>query len=619
MNLPRIDFYSLWSYDQFCLKQHQLSIDGLYANGHKFYIVCPDIDDDEKALDGTPLTKWFANNKALTAPIELVREAPPDAKKISPRSVYELANLTGEPLTVNDVYHHLKMFLGSSFPDFWISDMDAAKTGKMTLVFDPKNKLSDEQTERLEKFNEKSQRFFHFEVAYGTLPKRSKTKINSSAKRLEIMMASSLPEKYPARIKYAIERDEDLWLSNREALFSPGADSEIESPWPKLPSRCFINASVFPTANVGLLMTMFDEVVVNMPIQGNLLDFLNHNQISEDDLIELVRFGKMRFVCPNILLQYSGRLLDRILDVGNDSIIFSRSLAALTVQDSRRRFPILYPTFDNEARYVLLHILREAANDLADKDFGRFLGTLATELSIIWSYQEAQIHAKGAMATPFLGLGQLTGAWFKAALGKDLFLEFFSAASAVEFSQALGCTLFPINSGSYSEAKHCEVLTSLYNRVNASKLPSYSNSLVDMATGILGISGEVPVMDIARNFVGPDVAGFRQTIGQLQHGITGTEEISESIANFNLMVKRYQGKRDLLGQVDLLGTLLTAGQAPAWVSLSLVAAKVGLYLLDKYCPIASANTQVLRDAFNSAITVERPEVVLVSRLKGKLD
>ena len=115
--------HSRSSYENLLLGQPQLRTLGLWRVGQTFYIVCPEVETSTTD-DGQPIRDWFYTNaRIMGTPVSLVVDVPPNAVKVPPRTLDELATLKGDAVTVMDLLLDLMLLLPKTFPRFGFADL----------------------------------------------------------------------------------------------------------------------------------------------------------------------------------------------------------------------------------------------------------------------------------------------------------------------------------------------------------------------------------------------------------------------------------------------------------------------------------------------------------------
>jgi hypothetical protein len=309
----------------------------------------------------------------------------------------------------------------------------------------------------------------------------------------------------------------------------------------------------------------------------------------------------------------------RLAEAAPQSLLFSRRLAAATIAESRRRIPFIYLPFGSEDRHALLSLLNQVASD---ERLGNLAATLVQVLGEIWCSAEARVNIQGAMATPALGVGRVLSAIYKYVTGRDLLLEFFSAAGPVEWAAALGATVFPVEVDGYSEQASTELCASAYSGIRNQPIPTSLGDVETVVGGLMALDNDAPILDVVRAFGNTDVDRLGEVVRRIASNSLEPESLRAAIMSFNNNVRQYEERVDRTTRWDLLAL----GGAVAYAAFSSVPAirfiPMGAWLLQYLLSGADPS----RDPGGRAIDWIRGmnawttgDVVLVSRLRNKLN
>ena len=105
------------SYERLLLEEPQANIDGLWMLNGEFFIHCPNLAENPRALDGTPLQR-FEHYRTFGSAVSLVSAVPAGAIRVPSRTSAELVLGIGEERTWSRLANDLGLILPRDFPAF---------------------------------------------------------------------------------------------------------------------------------------------------------------------------------------------------------------------------------------------------------------------------------------------------------------------------------------------------------------------------------------------------------------------------------------------------------------------------------------------------------------------
>ncbi|MEW5762506.1 MAG: hypothetical protein AB1776_04830 [Bacillota bacterium] len=560
------------------------------------------------------MTEWFDSNKVIAVPVKLVDRAPEGAEEVALRSLEERIRMSGEPRTKRQLFADLALELPSGFPPFDLRD------GPEGIILEVTRELTGEEVEHL---NRAIVRLgITFPITVEVVPELSRKEITfrypEGQGDIDLIPSRCLSSKYSPRLRRLWEEDEEFWVEHRFALLGTGVTDKLTffpTGWEERQSRCLVDASVFPPHNIRNYLSLYRQVAITAPLAGQEEHVLRALGVTQNELRELVDLGRVKLLFPQSIDRYPLRLLELVAEARPGSLLFSRRIAALTVCDTRLRFPLLYPPLELPERRALLHELWKLHSNTRDEWMATFLRTLIGELSRIWSYAEAMLHTRGALATGALGLGPIIAETLYNQGGPDLRVELYASAYPVEWAGAVQANVIPVSLENYSLDVFYQLLANCYSGVprewNARQYVP-ENFVVER---ILAIGQDVPVVDFARSFGGGDVDRFRDLVNRISHESANPEGVAEVIEKFNSAVRAYERRSMRLREWDLKGLLLDVGGAcvpfGGWIGGQLLKA------IERSRAKYAALGAVL-DRLTALMYRERPETILVARMRRNL-
>jgi hypothetical protein len=603
-----------WSYERLLILQPQANIMGLWEKEGIFYVVSQDWKN--KVGDkGETLLDWFKSNSALASPIVGVFDVPEGATPVPTRTIQELSDLSSEPLTAYNLYAELAIRLRSKFPKFEIKEDLPDK-----LLFYVEKELTAQEYYNLTVAYERFGYNLKLEIVIS--PERFSKPIIALPKRREgdinLLPSRQLPETFSKLVRGAWEEDEDFWSDNRQILLTTNRnDASLFLPNTFMGedgSSCIVGASGLPPENIRNYLTIHNKVVLRLPLQNETDNWNKQLGITKKELYELTKLGRVQFLCPFSIDRYDVSLIDEILSIAPQCILFSRRLASATVADTRRRFPLLYPPFSTEERYQLLHALHSINHK---EGLSEIIIGFSGELGRIWDSADHKLQFVASNITSTLGIGALAASIFKTVTGKDHFIEFASASAGVEWGGALKATVYPYHSHSYSEMPTTEIIASL-----SSGFPSESPNIctfekLDILTsGLLTLNNDAPVLEVAEIFNGHDQLRLRLLFKDIREKNKDIGSITEAVRKFNNKVLRYERNMTRLQNND------TYGLAKAMLSDAIPFSGSGEWLLNRTDLVDLVRTKVspqVLDWLEAVNAWTSGDVVLVNRLKRELN
>jgi|GEM_PF-3436492 len=622
------DHYARWSYEQLIVQQPHIRFEGLWRDGFRHYIVCPDVQSAQ-TLKGESLRAWFHHKcRAITAPVEIVDTPSPSTERVPERTVSERAVLAGVPRNIRQTLTDLSLALPREFPQFTLDN-----PGAEVHLVTPKPLTEEERSTARNTYKSLGQHgALQFVVDPNRDPQADEYRYDLPVLQngdIDLIPSRRLPSSFGRDLRFLVEEDDDTWVSTREALFS-NADLSSRTLLPKewLPKKlsCVVDASVFPPENIRTYLSLYDVVQLALPLESAFEKNCQALGLSAKELELLVQSGRVKLLLPQAVDRYPVKWLASVAESAPENLLFSRRLATLTVADARRRIPLLYPPLCPADRHALLHAMASGAGELvgaADQD--RFLSFVG-DLGEAWSSAELAVQSRGAMGTSALGVGRIAGAIYEGITGRDIRLELWSAAQKVEWAAALGSHVFPSTSGGYDEANACDLIAGIYGDTVGAPIVKPHNSL-SAITDLLALDSSVSVVDFAREFASSDINRLRELVHKLATENVDPDYLAAAIENYNREVRAYERRPDQLKAVNIVG-LFSAGAVAAGAvdpSVQNVVPLAGMLLgfvlnqiIGELPRFSTAGGNVV-DFLNSALSGRmQPDAVLVARARKEV-
>lgn len=541
-----------WSYGRLLISQPHVRVEGLWRSPERHFVVCPNVDRD-RATDGRSLREWFDNSgRAITSPIHIVAAVPEGAERVEARSAEELATLSGEPLTVRDVFVALHLALPIEFPNFHVLDDESSGTvicvprelsnAEQVLLRGAYAQLDLPGAYRLEVRNDFEPSELEFRHAYGQGD-------------IELRPSRRLGRRFSSSLRQLVEEDDDFWSKSRKDLLAADADVRRQDVLPRdfvtSETSCLVDASIFPPTNIRNQLTLYETTFLVAPLGDRLTDQCTALGITQHELAELVSIGRVRLLLPQSIDRYDIGWLSAIAETAPNHLLLSRRLATATVIETRRRWPLLYPSLGTTERRVVLEWLSSEVRGLGPGPIRLWGESLLRTLSAAWNGVEHGLNMRGAMGTGHVGIGALAAELFESFYGRDLRLEFWSAASDVEWAAALGASLFPVSTEGYSEHAASELLASLLGAPGEGCPTLVGQSVRVALDGILSVSNTVPAVPFAKEFGSSDVRRLRSIVRDMAKWNQHPSFLNEAIEAFNADVRQVEQRQEYLRALTL--------------------------------------------------------------------
>ena len=603
-------YHARYAYEALLIQQSHIDFGGLWVLGEMYYVVCESLAEKPLTQDGRDLESWFDNScRPVACPVRLVSEKPKGSLHVMARTVLELSQLNGEPITLAEFVREIFSILPREFP--LVAVLDAPRK----LIFKIERSISVEEENVLHIALDSLGVFLDVELevvcAEDVLGLKQSRASNGRVQSIELISSKYVVDGVPSNLLLAYEEDEDFWVDNRVKVFSEceNGASYLPDSFAQGTSSCFIDASAFVPGNIRRQLPYFRRVIMAMPLADELPAVLNGLRISEGELLELAARGRVQFALPQSVERYPFRFLADLLAVAPSSVLLSRRMAAASISESRRRFPLLYPTLGSFERYQVLRLLSR----VSEKTSLPVISILLRQLAASWVGMERNVSARGAMSCWDSGVSSIVGEIHHYYTGQDVRLELGFAGASVEWSAALGSMYCPIQVEGYSDAVAAQLCASFYSGVNGM---SDSNIILDMgvlANGLLAIDNDASVLEVDSIFSPSDI----DRLGDLLRGREQGGGIQEYISKLNDEISKFESAQERLKRIDMLGL----GGAVAGVLTSSPYVPVVAWLLKYVLLDASPKDEGMLRAvewLRAVNSLASPDAIMVSRLRNKL-
>lgn len=262
------------------------------------------------------------------------------------------------------------------------------------------------------------------------------------------VMNLSLYKQLPFTINEA-----DFWFEHAEDIYT-GKTGRQDIPFFREGlQKCFLNASVFETVDLRDVLLLYDTVYLALPIENHLDSFLEQQNMTASDLVELVDMGKVVIVLPNQETRYDQNLLLQAYQCNPLSVVGRRGLNALLAAhlvETKTQYEKRYPNIYDASSELFLRGKREG--DPFVQRFAQLLAWPVTAAAASFRY----LHQHSPMSVANFGVNLIVEESFRGSdLHEQISFELMVNADSTHLATALQSTYFPFKlrtpDGMYSD------------------------------------------------------------------------------------------------------------------------------------------------------------------------
>jgi hypothetical protein len=471
-------------------------------------------------------------------------------------------------------------------------------------------------------------------ILFPSKPAQSLSFYRRASGDLMLLPALSLAPEVPRAVRWLAEEDEEFWLSQREEALLGGkglaGSAMFPHSWDRKEFRCVVDATVFPAANIRSYLTLFDTIFLGLPLGDKFAEALKHLGATRSELVQLVGSGRVKILLPHSIERYDLRWLAEALEAKPDGLVSSRRIACGVLADTRRRLPFIHPNLDLAERRILMTAMQAAANDVeVPEDLRTHFQVVAKECASIWNFAAIAIQRDGATQSDRVGVGWLASQLFEKFTGQERTLEIMSAARGMSWAAALDAHAFPNSTKDYSEDAACQMLAALSSPLGDREVMVADPRVHRMVDGLLAIDGDLPVLEFAAQFRGPDIERFRRILADTANWNQDDAFLDGEMKKFNAEVQQYERRPNRLRTMNVTSLVAAAGSeiAPHLspnLQHSFHHVPIGIWLLGMVLARASepaAQGAILGrfwDYTNGLLARTPPRAVLISRLRQQV-
>jgi len=422
-----------------------------------------------------------------------------------------------------------------------------------------------------------------------------------------ILKASGLlSNKVPKLVRQKYEEDQDFWVDNKIDIFRSIDFQKSDITQLKTLEKgkiCFVDATYHDRKNLRTYIALYQTVIISLPklSNGKRQTFFEMFDVSEFEMKILIKNGRLKFTILDNLNQYPLDLLNTILEVDSNAIIFPRNIAASCLVSMRERTGLLGYSYTTDEQFRFLNALHCSSK----KHVG-----MANALSDSWYEMESLINQNGLAMIGHVGVGGLLS---RMHFNSANVLAFYS--SSYEIAQGLSAHYFPFESDSEPRyAKASEVVSSIYHGVHKHSPIMKENTLSSLLKSVYTVDNDMDILELDRIFSNKEIP-FASDILRDWSSLS-QEQIDLKLLKLREDIGKLESNQQRLTALDFSGFM--GGFAALATDKPFVSLLVwGLLATSKYLKLTQGETEAFTRLAALNHRVDR-EVVLVKNSRDKL-
>jgi len=238
-----------------------------------------------------------------------------------------------------------------------------------------------------------------------------------------------------------VRADEKYWFENLDAVFRGQIPVETMPGIQDGETRCFVDATIGEHINFRQLLAYYDTVYFSPPLFTEHQRFLDHQALTERDLLDLISSGRLKLLLSQAEERLNVSFLSAAAERSPTAIIGRRTAAAMLLADivqTADEFRLNDPSHFAEIG-ELSRVLAAKSGFAADKVLQFLMWPVDARRSAISPFL-----GRGTKGVLPIGLGPHLGLLIKKLTGKDLDLEAVMVSEKVHIAHAIGATAFPM-------------------------------------------------------------------------------------------------------------------------------------------------------------------------------
>lgn len=426
----------------------------------RFVILCEDYEGDFEKLK-----EYFDDNiRPICCWVELTLKEPENYKEMIEGIALDdiTSNFQGICLTKPEIDN----MLTSKFHHIDFADISAVPGQHAKLIITVSDKTKDEDIALLEDFLSK------MELSFEKVVVRKESDASREDEEPEGKWQNRQSPYYSDPIYCFTDKsfpfsvnDADYWFSNVEKIYQGKIDRDELPFFHPGETKCYLDFTGFKNVNLRNNILLYDKIYLSLPIENNLEAFLEHQNITKNELIELVEREKVVILLPNTELRYDRKLVMEAYNHKNNSVISKRGINALIacyMAEVEKSYCADYPEY-REMIYEIHPYLKNTEDEKAIQMAKFMAWPLTAKLESFKTLNQCS-----PMAISHFGVNTVLEEMLHS-LEKtnELSFEFVVNSGSIHIATALQATYFPFNEeregGKYSDSGVSIILASLLN------------------------------------------------------------------------------------------------------------------------------------------------------------
>ena len=268
------------------------------------------------------------------------------------------------------------------------------------------------------------------------------------------------------RFQFSVD-DSDFWFENVEKIYSGEVTAEHLRFFDKNKTKCYLDFSVWENRNINIRsnVLLYDTVYISFPLDINFEEFLRQQNLTIDDLRELVERGKLVILLPNTESRYNCHIIEELYRLNHNSVVSKRGINALMATyycDLERQYMSFWK--GNEAILESLCIeCMKSKDEMIRRVSDVLLWPIKAKtesFELLTSYSPLKLPSIGANTLFDMSIRNMERS-------KDVEFELVVNSNSIHIASALHATYFPFYTGEaneqYTDAGVADVLGRVLN------------------------------------------------------------------------------------------------------------------------------------------------------------
>lgn len=348
-----------------------------------------------------------------------------------------------------------------------------------------------------------------------------------------------------------VDADEATW--RLEAKTVPAGEVPDGAPAGAKSASCLIDPFPMHRFPLRSLLTLYDRVNIVAQTGIHMEELLAAVAISAAEFDALLEAGRIGLVLPNGWERYGARTLDRVAEVNPNAVLGPRTTAAYVLRDYRTRHPLLFDRPHREERRAILRALYELGEGEQSPVWRASARASIAWLERGWNSGATMLGRRGVSASESHGVAWWATEFLRLQGGTPDFLLMGRISQSVEMASALRSTLVEPASQTFWNPQLAEFLSKVHSGALATTPSPTALQLEIVASGLLRLSEDLPVLEVATAFEGGDIARFREVVTAMIEGAADADALEQCIGAFNRQVAAFEASAAAARDWNLVG------------------------------------------------------------------